>query len=171
MSEASKPYAGVSPKPDTKHLQRRHNTWLAVVAVPRSLQLVIGKPKVIRSLKTGDLKTAQRRRHAVVACFMATIDAARQVTEGGPQTLAAEALELSTLIEAAPERADGDSEAYSNADLIYDSAEPIARAPDCTLTPSFGPSRASPSRFGAAKTLATLAPAVTRGSKGCLTRP
>ena len=52
---------------DTSNLKRRHQTWFARVAVPRNLQSLIGKTEVLRSLKTRDLREANRRKHRVLA--------------------------------------------------------------------------------------------------------
>lgn len=62
---------------DTLHLQRRHQTWYVVVEVPRDLRPFLGR-RLVRSLKTRDLKEARRLRHPVLAEFQAKIDAERR---------------------------------------------------------------------------------------------
>src|ERR1044071_3332574 len=52
---------------DTKNLKRRHQTWYARVAVPPSLQSILGKAEIVRSLGTRDLREANRKKHRVLA--------------------------------------------------------------------------------------------------------
>lgn len=52
---------------DSTHLKRRHQTWYARLAVPPSLQAALGKSELVRSLKTRDLREANRVKHAVIA--------------------------------------------------------------------------------------------------------
>ena len=53
---------------DTKYLLQKGNRWYVRVAVPRALWAQYrGKRHILKSLKTDDLKTAQRRRHTAVA--------------------------------------------------------------------------------------------------------
>lgn len=81
-----------STTPDKLHLERRHQTWLCVVAVPRPLQAVMGKRRLIKSLRTHDLTEARRRRHKVVSEFQDQIEAARRTALAAPQGLAAGSL-------------------------------------------------------------------------------
>jgi len=52
---------------ETSNLKRRHQTWFARVAVPRPLRAALGRSEIIRTLKTRDLKEANRRKHRVLA--------------------------------------------------------------------------------------------------------
>lgn len=52
---------------DSSNLKRRHQTWFARVAVPRNLQAIVGQTEVLRSLKTRDLREANKRKHRVLA--------------------------------------------------------------------------------------------------------
>lgn len=62
---------------DTRWLERRAHTWHVVMDVPRPLRAVMGKKRLVRSLKTHDLLQAQIRRFDVVAEFKAQIAAAQ----------------------------------------------------------------------------------------------
>lgn len=62
---------------DTRWLEKRRQTWFAVVYVPPRLHGVLGK-KLRRSLQTRDLRVAQTKRHIAVAEFKTMIDAARR---------------------------------------------------------------------------------------------
>lgn len=48
------------------NLKRRKNIWFARALVPKSLQPVVGKSEVLRTLGTGDLREANQRKHAVL---------------------------------------------------------------------------------------------------------
>lgn len=50
-----------------QHLKLRGHTWYARLAIPTKLQSVFGKSEIVRSLKTRDLREAQRKKHAVLA--------------------------------------------------------------------------------------------------------
>src|ERR1700722_9970715 len=52
-----------------QYLQRRHQTWYVVVEVPKPQRAVVGKARLIRSLKTQSLQEAGQLKHAVVAEF------------------------------------------------------------------------------------------------------
>jgi integrase len=52
---------------DTTHLKKRAQTWYARLAVPPSLQPLIGKTEIVRSLKTRDLREANQKKHRVLA--------------------------------------------------------------------------------------------------------
>ncbi|MEJ0049080.1 MAG: tyrosine-type recombinase/integrase [Rhodospirillales bacterium] len=62
---------------DNRHLTRRHQTWYVAVEVPPSLQPVLGR-RIVRSLKTRDVRVARAKRYAAVAAIQATIAEARQ---------------------------------------------------------------------------------------------
>ncbi len=63
---------------DTTYLIKRRQTWYAYITVPPSLQDIIGKQKLQRSLKTRDLATANRLKLAVVSEFKNYIDAVKK---------------------------------------------------------------------------------------------
>ena len=61
---------------DTKYLLQKGNRWYVRVAIPRPLWAqYTGKRHILKSLKTGDLKTAQRRRHTAVAAIKSGLEA------------------------------------------------------------------------------------------------
>jgi hypothetical protein len=63
-------------KMDTKYLLQKGNRWYVRVAIPRPLWAqYTGKRHILKSLKTGDLKTAQRRRHTAVAAIKSGLEA------------------------------------------------------------------------------------------------
>jgi hypothetical protein len=64
---------------ETSNLKRRHQTWYARVAVPRSLRATVGRAEILQSLKTRDLREANRRKHRVLAEIQAWLS--RHVAE------------------------------------------------------------------------------------------
>ncbi|MFX8339441.1 DUF6538 domain-containing protein, partial [Acinetobacter baumannii] len=54
---------------DKSYLERRHNTWVVVVQVPKELQAAAGRLKFKKSLKTSDLGQANRLKHAHIGAF------------------------------------------------------------------------------------------------------
>src|SRR5215469_6433260 len=72
----------------TQYLQRRHQTWYAVVEVPKHLRSVVGKPRLIRSLKTQSLQEANQRKHSIVAEFKRQL----RLMEKAPNGVEAKAL-------------------------------------------------------------------------------
>jgi integrase len=81
---------------DTRYLKRRvgkrrsGDRWYVRVAVPKELRGRFGKLEAIeRGLNTGDLREAQRRRHAVVADILEAFDRAR---DSRPEDAVAEEL-------------------------------------------------------------------------------
>ena len=57
-------------------------TWHCVKEVPRPLRKIMGKKRLVRSLKTRDLKLAQARRYQALVEFEREIEAARRTTAG-----------------------------------------------------------------------------------------
>jgi integrase len=57
-----------------KFLQKRHQTWYAVVEVPNELRHVLGKRRFLRSLRTQSLDEADRRKHPVITEMKRQID-------------------------------------------------------------------------------------------------
>lgn len=61
------------------YLEKMNNGgWRVTVPVPRELVKIVGKTRLKRSLDTHSQAEAERRKHAVVAEFLAMIEAARQ---------------------------------------------------------------------------------------------
>lgn len=74
----------------TSNLKRRHNTFYAVLHVPRPQQQAVGKDKLLLTLKTSNLKEATARKWDALRVLQARVDAA---VAGSPERLAvAEAL-------------------------------------------------------------------------------
>lgn len=73
---------------------RANGTWYCVVEVPRPLQERLGAKRLIRSLKTLELREAQDRRWAIVAEFKSQIADARNQVERVDEDLVQEALEV-----------------------------------------------------------------------------
>jgi hypothetical protein len=48
-------------------LKLRGRTWFARLNVPKELQAALGRKEFLRTLKTRDLKEANKRKHAVLA--------------------------------------------------------------------------------------------------------
>ena len=65
---------------DTKHLIKRHATWYFHTHVPIDLQDVIGKKQIVVTLKTRDLKEAQKLRHEYLAAYNQHFDRLRGKT-------------------------------------------------------------------------------------------
>lgn len=85
---------------DRKNLKLRHLTWFVRVTVPPSVRDVIGKSELVRSLKTRDLREANRRKHAVIAELLEEIERAKPKTITDPaDRLIAEAERLRVGIE------------------------------------------------------------------------
>lgn len=57
-----------------QYLQRRFQTWYVVVEVPKRLRTVVGKPRLVRTLKTQDLQEANRLKHPIVTEFKRRLD-------------------------------------------------------------------------------------------------
>lgn len=73
---------------------RANGTWYCVVEVPRPLQEKLGAKRLIRSLKTLELREAQDRRWAVLAELKSQISDARNQVERADEDLVQEALEV-----------------------------------------------------------------------------
>lgn len=67
---------------DTLYLQQKRRRWYVQLRVPTHLVPIIGKRLLCRSLKTGDLAEAVRRKHAVLAQFHSLL----QLAERKPPT-------------------------------------------------------------------------------------
>lgn len=63
---------------DKSYLERKHNTWVVVVQVPKELQAAAGRLKFKKSLKTSDLAQANRQKHAHIGAFKQKIEEIRQ---------------------------------------------------------------------------------------------
>ena len=73
------------------YLKRRKLGWYVQLAVPTSLQSVIGAKVLTRSLKTRDESEARRLRHAVIAELQALLQRAAAAASGAIHPLLAEA--------------------------------------------------------------------------------
>jgi integrase len=69
----------------SQYLEKRHNTYFAVVEVPKPLRAQMGKRRFIKSLKTDSLSTANRLKLPLVAEWKRQINRAEQ---GQPDRLA-----------------------------------------------------------------------------------
>ena len=109
---------------DLKHLQKRHRTYYARVAIPPSLRRAFGKrTSLIKSLATTSLSEAQRKRHLVVADLKAQIEAERTRTVAASGVmfdagLAAEARGFASRIEQAFTVGDDDRAAAISVELM-----------------------------------------------------
>lgn len=139
------------------YLERMNNGgWRVSVPVPRDLVKVLGKTRLKRSLDTHSEAEAGRRKHAVVAEFLAMIEAARSgkvsvaaveganVTGSTRQDLVRKALDLRAILEAHEE---GTEEYELEREGIYQVAEHIrgseVAVDEETDTPVFDPRKAS----------------------------
>jgi integrase len=64
------------------NIELRGNTWFATLHVPKDVREVLGRSKLIRTLKTADRRLAQERAMAVVAEWKALIRNARGNAQG-----------------------------------------------------------------------------------------
>ncbi|QCO57241.1 hypothetical protein EOK75_15900 (plasmid) [Pseudorhodobacter turbinis] len=71
-------------------MEKKNGRFWARVAVPKSLQAILGKSELIEPLG-GDLRTANRKHAAAVARLQAQIQQARQSAEGGTEKAPTEA--------------------------------------------------------------------------------
>src|ERR1700722_435094 len=60
---------------DMRWLEKRHQTWYAVLDVPRPLRAILGKRRFVKSLKTRDIVVARARRHAAIVEFQRMLKA------------------------------------------------------------------------------------------------
>lgn len=72
-------------------LIRRHHTWHCQQEVPRPLRAILGKKRLVVSLKTHDVAVARSRRIEAEAAFKVILDGARRTL--GPGSVVAQALE------------------------------------------------------------------------------
>jgi integrase len=52
---------------DTSHLKLKRHVWFARLIVPPRLRMMVGRTELLKTLKTRDIKEANRRKHAVLA--------------------------------------------------------------------------------------------------------
>jgi|GEM_PF-334116 len=79
------------PTSKSSHLELRHQTYHAVLYVPKDVRHIIGKVKFYQSTQTSNLKIARQRATALVLGWQSKIDAARHQAE---DPIIASALEL-----------------------------------------------------------------------------
>lgn len=70
---------------DLRWLELRSLTWHVVQYVPRPVVPILGRRKMVASLKTRDLREAQTRRHGVLQEWARLFEQARQGTPATPQ--------------------------------------------------------------------------------------
>jgi hypothetical protein len=69
----------------TPNLKRRHNTWYAVLNVPRPLRALVGKNELVRSLRTSNAKLAATLKWDALRAMQRQVDAA---VANDPQAIA-----------------------------------------------------------------------------------
>ena len=111
---------------DTQYLYRQSPTrsWNVVVDVPRALVEAAGKKRITQSLKTYDLKEAQRRRWPVVAAIKGYLDNLAKSETHSPTTLIEEARKLREALMTASSQ----QEALDIRDYVTDRAAAIDEA-------------------------------------------
>lgn len=90
---------------DKRYLTQRvpHGVWYVTVDVPRPYQAALGRKRIIRSLKTRDLKTAQSLRWGIVATIKNEVQKSVEASTGQPDAnLTAWALEVREEIRSTP---------------------------------------------------------------------
>ena len=81
------------PKLDTNHLEFVGRSYRCQMAVPHRLRTIVGKAKLVRTLKTDSLATANLRKLPVLHEFRKALEEADRKLRGqGPDALMAEAL-------------------------------------------------------------------------------
>ena len=70
-----------------RYIERRRQTYYAVVEIPPSLRLTLGKKRLLKSLETRDLAVARDRRWEVVAALKKEIEVARAGHTDGSQAI------------------------------------------------------------------------------------
>lgn len=87
---------------DATHLKRRHQTWYVRLAVPPELQKRLGRTEIVRSLRTRDLREANRRKHRVLAElkeFLARAEANATLPPEAAESFLAAARELRAAVD------------------------------------------------------------------------
>ena len=77
------------------HVELRHNTYFAILVVPKDVRQIIGKSKFFKTTSTGDLKLAETRASAMVLGWKSEINAARSEAD---DPVLKSALELCALL-------------------------------------------------------------------------
>ncbi|MCZ8351239.1 MAG: hypothetical protein O9352_15110, partial [Rhizobium sp.] len=93
---------------DKRYLTQKvqHGVWYVTVDVPRPYQAALGRKRVLRSLKTRDLKTAQSLRWSAVAEIKAEVQRSVEAATGHPDAnLTAWALEVREELRSVPAKA------------------------------------------------------------------
>ena len=68
---------------DSEHLKLRGHTWYARLAIPHKLQATLGKSELVVSLKTRDLREANRLKHRALAQMQQRLTEAVSNVVGG----------------------------------------------------------------------------------------
>ncbi len=82
-----------------KHLEKRHNTYYAVLTVPKDIQLVIGKKRFFQTTGTGDLRIATAKANLITLQWEAEIAEARLRSD---DPVISSAQELNRLLKTSP---------------------------------------------------------------------
>lgn len=61
--------------PQHQYLKKRGQVWYVQIAVPRPIQHVMGKPKIVRTTGESDLRLAERKKFQIIADIKREIDA------------------------------------------------------------------------------------------------
>lgn len=135
------------------YLERMNNGgWRVTVPVPREVQAAIGKTRLKRSLDTHSQAEAERRKHAVIADFLAMIEAAKAgalpevVVKALPvrktRKLTELALELREAVQAHPEGSDERELEILGVEIVADEliGRPIGRDEE-TDEPIYDPAK------------------------------
>ena len=69
------------------HLKKRGSTYYVLVAVPRSLQSVVGKPEFARATGQSDRRSAESAKHRIVAEIYDEIEAKVDTNPASPTWL------------------------------------------------------------------------------------
>src|SRR5271163_2699365 len=101
------------PKLDTQHLEFVGRSYRCQMAVPHRLRTIMGKAKLVRSLKTDSLSTANLRKLKVLHDFRKALHDAERKLRGqlGQDPLMAEALEWREAFEVEDRQGDGGPDA------------------------------------------------------------
>lgn len=67
------------------NLKRRHDTWYAVLNVPRAHRAVVGRSELLATLRTSNLREASSRKHDALRTLQARVEA---IVSGSPERLA-----------------------------------------------------------------------------------
>lgn len=121
---------------DTQFLQRKYNTWIVVVDVPKRLRKVVGKARFKHSLGTDSLRRANAMKGPLVAEFKRRIRVLARAATDPDADIARRRDEAFALLRAA-NRHDGDEDRgyYSSYEAVMDDVRDTAREIEDTHGP------------------------------------